>query len=95
MTHNQDPVVRLPSNLPLYPYTHSHTEMFEDGVGNVKKCNSTGEDMTCAMQFMSPNNNFLDHLYYLGCAITICGVVCDPAFASWADWSVSEDPMFL
>jgi hypothetical protein len=72
-------------NSPLYAYTHSRTEIFEDAAGNFKKCAPNGEDINCAMKWVSPNDNFLDHLYYLGCAISICGVVCDPAFTSWVE----------
>ena len=48
ITHNQDPVVRIPAPVAGYLYRHTRFEIFEDAAGNVKKCNLSGEDMTCA-----------------------------------------------
>lgn len=37
-THNQDPVPRLPTPTAEMPYEHSWTEIYEDGMGKLRKC---------------------------------------------------------
>ncbi len=78
VTHNQDPVPHLPLQTKPQNFYHTRTEMYEDVSGNVKTCNASGEDPTCADQWNALQQNVADHLVYLGTCVG-CGTVCSPA----------------
>jgi hypothetical protein len=71
VTHDHDIVPHLPLTKGMDFY-HACREEFEDASGNLKTCDTSCEDKTCADQYSISNTNVDDHLVYLG-----MGVNCD------------------
>jgi hypothetical protein len=72
-THHQDQVPHLPFE-DVMSFQHVCTEHYEDADGNVKKCDSSCEDPSCADQFPFAQTNWDDHHVYLGLPLE-CGQV--------------------
>ena len=64
VTNFKDCVPHLPEQ-PL-GFKHVCTEEYEDGFGNLRTCNDTCEDKTCADQWATWQYNCNDHDFYLG-----------------------------
>ena len=64
VTHYKDCVPHVPEQ--ALGYKHVCTEEYEDAFGNLKTCNNTCEDKTCADQWATWQYNCNDHDYYLG-----------------------------
>ena len=71
VTHNKDIVPHLPFTTGM-EYYHVCREEFEDVNHNLKTCDTSCEDKTCADQFSTAQLNVDDHLVYLN-----MGVNCD------------------
>ena len=65
VTHNKDMVPHLPATTGMDFY-HVCREEWEDANGNLKTCDTTCEDKTCADQFKLSQTNTDDHIVYLG-----------------------------
>ena len=65
VTHNKDSIPHLPTTV-YPPYHHVAIEQYENSNGNVKQCNKSGEDPSCADQWQPWQYNVADHLVYLG-----------------------------
>ena len=77
VTHNRDNVPHLPTEK-VMTYFHVCREEFEDVNGNLKTCDTSCEDPTCAMQYKLTELDGADHLIYLGMNVT-CEAVSAPA----------------
>ena len=71
VTHNKDMVPHVPVTTGM-EYYHACREEFEDANHNVRTCDTSCEDKTCADQYSLSQTNIDDHLVYLG-----MGVNCD------------------
>lgn len=69
VTHNRDNVPHLPTEK-VMDFFHVCREEFEDVDGNLKTCDTSCEDPTCAMQYKLNELDGADHLIYLGMNIT-------------------------
>lgn len=65
VVHDKDQVPHLPFTTGM-DYYHICREEFEDVNGNVKSCDSSCEDKSCAAQYEFLQTNGDDHLVYLG-----------------------------
>lgn len=74
VVHDRDTVPHLPLATGM-DYHHVCREQFEDKNHNLKSCDSSCEDPTCADQYTKPTEwNGDDHLVYLGMSVS-CGAV--------------------
>ena len=64
VTHNRDTVPHLPATTVMEFY-HVCREEFEDVNGNLRTCDTSCEDKTCADQFPISETNTDDHVVYL------------------------------
>jgi hypothetical protein len=74
VTHNKDCVPHLPLTTGM-EYYHVCREEFEDANHNLKTCDTTCEDKTCADQYSATQTNVDDHLLYLNLQISSCDAV--------------------
>eukprot|EP01038_Epipyxis_sp_PR26KG_P010629 gene10629-14272_t len=65
VTHNKDMVPHIPYTT-VQSYYHSCREEFENASGELKTCDTTCEDKTCADQYSFSQTNVDDHMVYLG-----------------------------
>jgi hypothetical protein len=77
VTHNRDEVPHLPFTKGM-EYYHVCQEQFEDEFGNLRTCDTSCEDPTCADQFKANEVNGDDHLIYLGLVMS-CEAVSGPS----------------
>lgn len=80
VTHNRDNVPHLPTEKGM-EYYHVCREEFEDANGQLKTCDTSCEDPTCAMQYKLSELDGADHLVYLGMNVTCEAVSATSAAA--------------
>lgn len=65
VTHDRDTVPHIPFTFTM-DFVHSCYEAFEDDQGNVRICDDSCEDSSCANQYKIYETRTSDHLVYLG-----------------------------
>lgn len=73
VTHNKDIVPHVPVTTGM-EFVHMCREEFEDVNHNLKTCDTSCEDPTCADQYKLDQTNTDDHLIYLGLSLSCSAV---------------------